>query len=338
MREKLVGIHKVNARLADGTTATYYYAWRGGPRIKAKPGTMAFTQEFVRLSKGRPNPSKDQTVGWLIDQYLASADYQKLRPSTRGDYERIIGAIRVEFGTMPLFAVSATGARTAFLDWRDTMRANPRSADMHLGLLARVFSWGAHREHITRNPLQKAGKLHEGSRKDIIWMPSQLNKMLTEGKPHIAEVVKAALLTMQRQGDILTMPTLAFDDGRLWITQGKTGARVRIMAPEDLLPTLNDAKEKKRQRVYVNSQGDNWTSDGFRASLRKDMARLDISGVTFHDLRGTGITYAYSRGIDIERIAEISGHSKAECESIIRKNYLAGSDVIEAIRAGTKPA
>jgi integrase len=169
-------------------------------------------------------------------------------------------------------------------------------------------------------------------------MPSQLNKMLTEGKPHIAEVVKAALLTMQRQGDILTMPTLAFDDGRLWITQGKTGARVRIMAPEDLLPTLNDAKEKKRQRVYVNSQGDNWTSDGFRASLRKDMARLDISGVTFHDLRGTGITYAYSRGIDIERIAEISGHSKAECESIIRKNYLAGSDVIEAIRAGTKPA
>jgi hypothetical protein len=40
--------------------------------------------------------------------------------------------------------------------------------------------------------------------------------------------------------------------------------------------------------------------------------------------------------MDIERIAEISGHSKSECASIIRKNYLGSGDVIEAIRKGTK--
>lgn len=128
MREKLVGVHKVKAKLADGSETTYFYAWRGGPRIKAKPGTMAFTQEFVRLSKGRPHQSADQTIGWLIDQYLASADYQKLRPSTRGDYERIVGAIRAEFGTMQLVAAAARGARTVFLDWRDTMRTAPKAA------------------------------------------------------------------------------------------------------------------------------------------------------------------------------------------------------------------
>lgn len=46
--------------------------------------------------------------------------------------------------------------------------------------------------------------------------------------------------------------------------------------------------------------------------------------------------YAYAHGIDIERIAEVSGHSKSECEGIIRKNYLAGGDAIDAIRKGTK--
>jgi integrase len=66
------------------------------------------------------------------------------------------------------------------------------------------------------------------------------------------------------------------------------------------------------------------------------MARLKITGIRFHDLRGTGISFAYANGMDIERIAEISGHSKAECEKIIRRHYLAGADVIEAIRSGTK--
>jgi integrase len=338
MEIKLVGVHKVNAKLASGETVTYYYAWRGGPRIKSKPGTNAFTHEFVRLTRDRPREAESESLGWLLNEYLASADYQKLAPSTRRDYERIIAIIRLKFDTMALAACEARGARSVFLKWRDSMRETPRSADLHLTVLARILSWGRGREHIGRNPLEKVEKLHSATRKDVIWMPSQLAKMLAEGKPHIVEVIKTALLTMQRQADILTMPTIAFDDGRLWITQGKTGARVRIRAPEDLLPNLNEAKDKGRQRVLVNSFGDNWTSSGFRASFRKEMGRLKISGVTFHDLRGTGITYAYSRGIDIERIAEISGHSKAECESIIRRNYLAGGDVIEAIRAGTKGA
>lgn len=338
MEIKLVGVHKIRATLASGEKVTYHYAWRGGPRIKAKPGTIAFTHEFVRLTRNRPQPTENETIGWLLSEYTSSADYQKLAPSTRRDYERILAVIRLKFGGMPIPALEAKGVRSLFLKWRDGMKDTPRSADLHVTVLARVCSWAMDREFIGRNPLEKVEKLHAGSRKDMVWMPSQLATMLDNGKPHIAEVVKTALLTMQRQADILTMPTIAFDDGRLWIMQGKTGARVRIRVPEDILPNMDEAKRTKRQRILVNSYGDNWTSSGFRASFRKEMARLKISGVTFHDLRGTGITYAHARGIDIERIAEISGHSKAECESIIRRNYLAGGDVIEAIRAGTKPA
>lgn len=336
MDVRLVGLHEVKAKLANGETTTYFYAWRGGPRMTSKPGTNAFVQEFVRLTKGRQKKAKDETVGWLADQYLKSAEYQKLRPSTRRDYERIIGAIKVRWEDMPLRALEAKGARTLLIDWRNEMRSAPRSADMHLTVFARIVAWGKDREHVARNPLERVKKLHNGSRKDIIWMPSQLDTLLAKASPHLVSVAKMALWTMQRQSDILTMPTIAFDGGRLWITQGKTGARVRVRPATEILQTLNDAKEKGRQRVLVNSFGDNWTSSGFRASWRKEMARLHITGVTFHDLRGTGITYAYANGMDIERIAEISGHSKTECETIIRKNYLAGGDVIDAIRAGTK--
>jgi integrase len=337
MTTRLVGVHTVKAKLKGGAEVTYYYAWRGGPRIKAKPNTKAFQQEFVRLTRDRPQPSKDGALGLLVDDYVASAAYQTLRPSTRRDYERIIGAIRLRFGTFPVASIEAKGARKVFLDWRDEMSDTPRSADLHVVVLARIISWAKDREVVTRNPLEGMEKLYEaGSRKDVIWTPSQLQKLLTEGAPHLVDVAKVALWTMQRQGDVLTMPTIAFDSGRAWIVQGKTGARVCVAPADEILPILAAAKGAKRQRVLVNSFGDNWTSSGFRASWRKEMKRLQISGVTFHDLRGTGISYAYANGMDIERIAEISGHSKAECEAIIRRHYLAGADVIEAIRAGTK--
>lgn len=333
---KLVGLHTVKAKRKDGTDALYFYAWRGGPRMKCKPGTTAFVHEFSRLTKDRVKPSEVHTLGWLADQYHASGDFQKLRPSTRGDYERIIRIIKLKWADMPLKAIEAKGARTLFIGWRDEMQSTPRSADLHISVLARIFSWGKDREHVMRNPLERVGKLHKETRKDDVWLPSQIDKMLKEGAPHIANVVKVALWTMQRQSDVLALATIAYDGGRLWITQGKTRARVRIRPADEIVPLLEDAKARNRQRILVNSRGENWTASGFRASLRKEMARLKITGVRFHDLRGTAITYAYAKGVEIERIAEISGHSKSECEAIIRRNYLAGEGVVEAIRAGTK--
>jgi hypothetical protein len=39
MRVRLKGINSFTTRLADGTVKTYWYAWKGGPRIDAEPGT-----------------------------------------------------------------------------------------------------------------------------------------------------------------------------------------------------------------------------------------------------------------------------------------------------------
>ncbi|WOH49351.1 hypothetical protein [Bradyrhizobium sp. sBnM-33] len=45
MRVRLKGINWSIKKLADGTSKTYWYAWKGGPRIDAEPGTP----EFMRL-------------------------------------------------------------------------------------------------------------------------------------------------------------------------------------------------------------------------------------------------------------------------------------------------
>lgn len=342
MQGKLVGVHKVTIRKKGEEPVVYYYAWRGkgAPRIKAKPGTKAFTLEFIRLTKDRQKDAQAGTIGSLVDEFRKSPHFTRLSPSTRRDYERQLGAIREEFETFSIRTIEARGSRKIFLNWRDTMKDSPRSADMHIALLSRIFAWAKGNEVILRNPLERVERLHEGTRKDIIWSDDQIDTLLTKGAPHIANVAKVALWTMQRQADILTMPTLSFDGDRVSIKQGKTGARVRVVAAPDILPVLRHAKEAERQRVLVNSFGQNWTSSGFRASWRKEIARLGIKGVTFHDLRGTAITFAYanldrSHEEKIKLIAEISGHSADDAEAIIRKHYLAGQEVVDAIGRGT---
>lgn len=343
MDGKLVGVHKVTIARKGKEPIVYYYAWRGkgAPRINAKPGTKAFTQEFLRLTRDRQTDVTAGTIGSLIEDFRKSASFTGLSPATRRDYERQLGAIRLEYETFPIKAIEARGSRLMFLRWRDTMKDSPRSADMHIALLSRVFAWAKDKEIILRNPLERVERLHEGTRKDIIWSDEQIDTLLTKAAPHIANVAKIALWTMQRQADILTMPTLAFDGARVSIKQGKTGARVRVMAAPDIMPVLRKAKDANQTRVLVNSFGQNWTSSGFRASWRKEMARLGIKGVTFHDLRGTAITFAYahldrSHEEKIKLISEISGHSADDAESIIRKHYLAGQEVVDAIGRGTK--
>jgi len=52
MRVRLRGINSYTAKLADGTTKTYWYAWKGGPRLLGEPGTPELLRAITRqLSK-----------------------------------------------------------------------------------------------------------------------------------------------------------------------------------------------------------------------------------------------------------------------------------------------
>lgn len=343
MEVKLKGLHRVKKTLAGGSTATYFYAWRGkgAPQLKSPYGTAAFVAEFERLTRHRRVVGGNGTVDDLIRQYKQSPAFTRLRRETQRSYDGYLTKIGHRFGTMPLAALQAPRARSLFFAWHDTMSDTPRAADLSMTVLARLFSWAAKRNIIGSNPLRSGfEKHHSGTRRDAIWSPGQINLILTQGKPHFQNAVQMALWTMQRQGDLLAMTTVSYDPtlDRIRIVQGKGGSKVWIKPQPVLKSIIEDASD--RQRILCNSRGENWTSSGFQSSWRKEMQRLGITGVTFHDLRGTAISHAYytmigSHDEKIKRISEISGHSRDGADAIIRQSYLAGEGVFEAIN-GTK--
>src|SRR6516225_11109317 len=46
MRINAKGLHWTAAKLADGTSKNYWYAWRGGPRLRGEPGSPEFVADY----------------------------------------------------------------------------------------------------------------------------------------------------------------------------------------------------------------------------------------------------------------------------------------------------
>tara|TARA_R110000737_G_C14621639_1_gene493353 strand:+ start:4039 stop:4305 length:267 start_codon:yes stop_codon:yes gene_type:complete len=70
----LSGMHKNKRELADGTIKTYYYAWRGGPRIYSEPHTAKF---LVEVMKERYGSKGVEAVDHAI--YLVGPDANQIK-------------------------------------------------------------------------------------------------------------------------------------------------------------------------------------------------------------------------------------------------------------------
>jgi len=115
MRVNLKGIHSAHAVLADGTKIIYWYAWRGGPRLRGGPGTPEFIASYNEAAAQRA-PMPESRLQFLIDRFQQSGEFRTLRVRTRFDYVKQIRIIEQEFADFPLRALAARETRGVFMD------------------------------------------------------------------------------------------------------------------------------------------------------------------------------------------------------------------------------
>ncbi|MFD2173451.1 tyrosine-type recombinase/integrase [Rhodobacter lacus] len=351
MRVELKGLHRVRRKLADGTWRVYHYAWRGGPKIEAEPGTPEFLAEWHRLSKGRDDPDArfKGTLQLVINQYQRTPEFSALAESTRKDYvRRIAKRIEPKFGKMPLRAVEDDRARAHFLEWRDKLaeESGPREADYCFAVLARIVSWAHHRRIISKNQCERPGRLHSGSRAEIIWTEAEIEALLAAASPQVALPFAIALETGQRQSDVLHMTWAQYDGAAIRLRQSKTGKRL-VVPLTAALRTRLDALRRDAPVICLNSRGKPWTADGFKSSFAEAKARAVAAGaerirkLTFHDTRGTAVVNLAIAGCTVPEIASITGHALKDAEAILDAHYLGrdrrlGESAIEKLEEHSK--
>jgi len=156
MRVDLKGIH-THVTLADGTKKIYWYAWRGGPRLRGEPGTPEFIASFQEAAIQLP-PAPEGKLQFLIEKFQMSGEFTTLRPRTRADYIKQIKLIEQELADFPIKALVARETRGVFLDWRDKLaRKSARQADYAWTVLARILSVAKDRGRIAVNPCERGG-------------------------------------------------------------------------------------------------------------------------------------------------------------------------------------
>ena len=341
MRVRLKGLNSITKTLADGSKRTYWYAWKGGPPLPGKPGSPEFIHAYNEAIARKVLPPRGTLLS-VLQAYQASEDFLGLADSTRRSYVALILRIEKEFSDFPLSALTDRRTRGIFKQWRDRIATDSgrRQADYAWTVLARVLSWGLDRGLVAANPCERGGRLYRGSRRDNIWTADDEAAFLQCAPAHLHLPLLLALWTGQRQGDLLRLPWSAYDGKHIRLRQSKNGRRVTILVGAPLKLAL-DAAPKQSITILTNSDGRPWTSDGFRASWRKACNAAGITGLTFHDTRGSAVTRLAIVGATIAEIANITGHSLADVHSILDTHYLArdpalGENAIRKLERGTK--
>jgi integrase len=325
MRVELKGLHKVKAARGKGV---YYYAWRGGPRIKtdAEPGTPEFMAAYNEvIASAKPQPTG--RVSELITQFKASTEFTELAARTRCDYAKHIKVIEIKFGTMPLAALESRLTRGVFKEWRDKLaKRSLRQADYAWTVLQRIFSVAKDRGKIGTNPCERGGRLYEADRTDKLWTDEHVSLFLAKAPKHLHLTLMLALWTGQRQGGLLRLPWSAYDGKFIRLRQRKgrknKGTRVKIPVGAPLKKML-DAAPRVATVILTTLDKTAWTEGGFGSSWGKacDKAGME-DGLTFHDLRGSAVTRLAESGATVPEIATITGHSLVDVEAILEAHYM----------------
>jgi len=323
MRVRLKGINRVSKRLSDGRSVTYWYAWKGGPRLPGKPGDPEFIAAYNAAAAQKVLPPTGTLLS-ILQGFQLSHEFLGLADRTRSDYVRQIKLIEKEFGDFPLSAMTDRRTRGEFMAWRDKLALRSRrQADYAWVVLARVLSWALNRGLVAANPCEKGGRIYRGSRADKVWSLDDELAFLAKAPTHLHLPLTLALWTGQRQGDLLRLPWSGYDGTKIRLQQSKTSARVSIPVGAPLKAALDAAERTKKSPVILTTaEGKPWTADGFRSSWRKACAAAGVTGVTFNDLRGTAVTRLALAGCTEAEIATITGHALRDVRSILDAHYL----------------
>lgn len=303
MRARLTGLHKASKRLSGGRVAVYAYAFRGGPVIARAEGRdladanaglereLGRADTLTRLGEARkPVRRTDDRayVRGLIAAFKASPEFARLGESSRTEYTRHLKAFDAEFGAFKVRTVEL--ATPDIVDWRDDIFSDrPRTADYLMGSIGRLFGWARARKLATHNPVEGIERLHRADRSDLIWSDADLVKLCAAASPRVQQAIRLAAETGLRMGDLLTLTWGEISDHGITKRTSKRGRVATIpfsQSGRELIASI----PKASPIVLTNNRGKPWTRDGFKSVFQQAKADAGITGLRFHDLRGTAVT------------------------------------------------
>ncbi len=309
-------------------------SYRARVRLQGHP---EFTQTFAKktdardwardieakLKGGKHLPSRDaqrRTVAQLIDRYLQHTLTRKARNRDAGKQGALLGWWKTEIGDLAVANVTpavVAEARDKLLSGT-TKRKKPRSpatVNRYLAALSSAFKAAVKEYHwCEANPVAAVAKGAESPGVIRFLDDAERDRLLKACRASQADylylLVLLAVTTGARRAELLGLTWQDVDLKRGIATFHRTKNRERRA-----VPIVGEALELLRARarvrridtalVFPGVAGKPLTVD---TAWKAALARAEITGFRFHDLRHTAASYLAMSGATAPEIAAVLGH------------------------------
>jgi len=221
-----------------------------------------------------------------------------------------------------------------FRDSRRKAGNSESTVNRYLALLKKMFNFAIEEGYLEQNPMRGI-RLHSerDTIKDRILTEAEESRLLSESSDRLRPVVKTALHSGMRLGEILGLRWANVNFSKRKIKVEKTKSRKARFIPVN--STLFD--ELTRLEKEAGRDGGVFPFKSVRTAFENACRRAGVKKLTFHDLRRTFGTRLLEKGVDIVTIQKLYGHSSV----LVTQRYLHPDDEVsrEAVELlSEKPA
>lgn len=279
------------------------YYRRGYPsQYLPRPDHPDFIEAYTAALQ-RPKKSAVRigySLGHAIDDYLKSRAFTDLAEGTKPSYESLLMQIGVNYGRYDIKTLTRVRLEGILSTIDSTSKRNKVLAKFRLVLEQAVRS--GHIEHNIAKDIQsvrhKPNSYKAWSLKDIAQFESHYPKGSTERL-----ALYLLYYTGQRSSDAVRMGDGNIIEGRLHVTQKKTGTHLSL----PIHPKL--AEELPKRPVWLLTQyGLPFSTKGFQQWLVRKLKRAGLTGLSGHGLRKSLATHLADKGATPHQIQAMTGH------------------------------
>lgn len=193
----------------------------------------------------------------------------------------------------------------------------PATVDRELEVLRHLFNLAERwNKFFGKNPVSKSGLLHPINQKERILSLDEEKRLLSVCDTYLHSIIVTALYTGMRKGEILSLKWENIDLANNLITIDQTNAKSkktrRIPVNSVIRKLLLEQRLKSAgsEYVFLSSKGTPYMrQDSLNRAYLLSLAKAEIKGLRFHDLRHTAATRLIELGYSIVAVKEILGHA-----------------------------
>jgi len=268
------------------------------------------------------------TVAEILDRYQATC-LSSLAPRTARDYRRHLGHLRGRFGDR----IAADLKPKDFGPFLNIQGRGKTNRVRQLAVLSAAFSEAVSTWFLLDRNVLRDVKRPKSKPRDRLVTEEEFASVKVMAPLRVKLAMDLAVITGQRQGDILDMKWADIKGMEIHFHQSKTGKRLAIEITPDLEKVFDQCWQLPNGGcdgglyVLTRTMGGRFTSEGFRARWQETInkwCRLGNPRFTFHDLRALAAT----RCPTIEHAMYLLGHSNI---SMTRRVYRRGVERVKPV-------